>query len=185
MNTKGNLRAQRTQRKISEAYLALVTAEPDARVKVVDLCQRAGINRATFYAHYSDVEEVAEDVQATIMESLSGILDIGNLTTRKLSDAFTQILKLIRNNKKFFYHVFVMENAASTLNVLGQAQILEKIMEARDKSIDERKFEYQMDFFNGGMASLVKLWLKKDCKTPISVLVEILNEKIQDYYEVA
>ena len=59
VNTKNNRRSQLTHRKIQDTYLQLVTAQPDKRVKVIDLCKLAKINRATFYAHFYDVEEVA------------------------------------------------------------------------------------------------------------------------------
>jgi AcrR family transcriptional regulator len=172
-NTKNNLRYQATETKIKQAYLTLITKAPDRRVKVIDLCQTAAINRATFYAHYYDVEAVAEAIQQGMMGEL-----VEALKAADLQQVFTEVLKLIKAQQTFFYHVFVTERSAKSIDVL---QALAPQIEAARQKSASKFFNYQLAFFNGGMASLFQQWLQEDCQTPIPVLVELLMSKVNGF----
>lgn len=172
-NTKNNQRYQDTDTKIKQAYLDLITKEPNRRVKVIDLCQTAVINRATFYAHYYDVDAVAENIQQTMMGEL-----VDALQAADLQQVFTEVLKLIKAQRTFFYHVFVTERSAKSIDVL---QALAPRIDAARTMSGSRLFNYQLAFFNGGMASLFQAWLQEDCQTPIPVLVELLMSKVNGF----
>lgn len=57
-------RIRRTQQALHEALEALLREQGYAVTTVSDITTRAGINRATFYAHYSDKGELFEQVVA-------------------------------------------------------------------------------------------------------------------------
>lgn len=165
-NKKNNQRYQATETKIKQAYLSLAAKHPDKRVKVIDLCAEAAVNRATFYAHYYDVDAVAEAIQRDMMSELTSALKETDLV-----DIFTKVLTLIKANRQFFYHVFVTEQAPGSLDVLRE---LAPRIEAVRTAQSEAMFSYQLTFFNGGMAALFKQWLEEDCRTSISALVAFL-----------
>ena len=59
MNTPNNKRGQETVQKIDEAFITLLQEKLLHEVGVSELCELAQINRSTFYAHYNDVEALA------------------------------------------------------------------------------------------------------------------------------
>ena len=59
MNTPNNKRGQETVQKIDEAFVTLLQEKLLHEVEVSELCELAQINRSTFYAHYIDVEALA------------------------------------------------------------------------------------------------------------------------------
>ena len=73
MNTKNNKRGRDTDEKIVRAMFRVMTRENKAlsSVTVREICQEAGINRSSFYAHYQDVFEVMERVEATMAKGLT------------------------------------------------------------------------------------------------------------------
>ncbi|WP_225047682.1 TetR/AcrR family transcriptional regulator [Lacticaseibacillus kribbianus] len=172
-NTKNNQRYQDPETKIKQAYLHLIAQEPDRRVKVIDLCQTAAINRATFYAHYYDVDAVAEAIQQAMMGEL-----VDALQAADLQQVFTEVLRLIKSQRTFFYHVFVTARSAKSIDVLQTLAPRIEAARARSKS---RLFDYQLAFFNGGLASLFQQWLEQDCRTPIPVLVDLLLSKVSGF----
>src|SRR5215510_15801948 len=47
-------RVKRTRQWITESFMALLQKKTFQAITVQDIAQQAGINRATFYAHFSD-----------------------------------------------------------------------------------------------------------------------------------
>lgn len=65
-------RAARTTLVIQDALQALLEEKPFSNISVQDIAERAKINRATFYAHFSDKYALLEDmIHEPYRESLS------------------------------------------------------------------------------------------------------------------
>ncbi|MER5931152.1 TetR/AcrR family transcriptional regulator [Streptomyces sp. NPDC002054] len=63
----GDPRAARTRAALRQALLAECAERPLASVGVAALVRRAGVGRATFYVHYSGLEELAVDACADVV----------------------------------------------------------------------------------------------------------------------
>lgn len=55
-------RVRRTRKLLEDAYRDLIGEKPYAEVSVLDITERATVNRATFYAHYVDKQDLAVHV---------------------------------------------------------------------------------------------------------------------------
>ena len=58
---KTDLRIVKTNKALYEALLLLMKEKTFEEIKISDLCQKALINRSTFYAHYNDKYELLVD----------------------------------------------------------------------------------------------------------------------------
>lgn len=58
-----DLRIEKTQRSIAQAFLALRAQKPLEKITVKELCQRAMINKSTFYAHYADLYALSDALE--------------------------------------------------------------------------------------------------------------------------
>ena len=54
MSEREDLRVKRTKKALSEAFIKLLESKPLDEITVNELCDVAGVRRATFYKHYSD-----------------------------------------------------------------------------------------------------------------------------------
>lgn len=67
-------RVRVTKTLIRKAFTELLTKKPIQSISIKELCELAGINRGTFYAHYQDIydlrqkieDEMYHDVQRTL-----------------------------------------------------------------------------------------------------------------------
>ena len=87
-------RVRRTRTRLQQAMLELLQ-EKDARsITVRELTQRADVNRGTFYAHYKDVFDLLDQMEAELFERLSSLLssyapeDLQKGLTPLLTDVF-------------------------------------------------------------------------------------------------
>lgn len=68
MEQRKDLRIQKTEKAIREAFLEIRRKLPLEKVKVRDICQLAMINTSTFYNHYRDVLDLSEQLENEILE---------------------------------------------------------------------------------------------------------------------
>ena len=54
MANKEDLRVQRTKKALAEAFMSLLSTKPFDDITINELCDVAGVRRATFYKHYKD-----------------------------------------------------------------------------------------------------------------------------------
>lgn len=73
MGTKvGNIRMTRTRKSLIEAFIELANEKDFEKITVLDLAERAMVNRATFYAHFQDKYEL---IGAIISESATSMIE--------------------------------------------------------------------------------------------------------------
>lgn len=89
-----DLRTERTRRSITNAFLELRKQKPIEKITVKELAELAYINKATFYTHYHDIYDLADQMENEFMESIieelphpESIITDPALATRELADA--------------------------------------------------------------------------------------------------
>lgn len=65
-----DLRVQRTRRSIINAFLELRSKKPLEKITVKELSEKALINKATFYQHFSDIYELSEVLEDEVIEAI-------------------------------------------------------------------------------------------------------------------
>lgn len=75
-----DIRTQKTKRSIYNAFIELRSKKPLEKITVKELCEKAQINKSTFYVYYSDVydlsDKIEDEVISEIMKSLSDTEEI-------------------------------------------------------------------------------------------------------------
>ena len=60
---KLNRNALRSKRLIRQAFISLIKRKPADRITITDIVNEANINRATFYAHYSCLKDLIDEIE--------------------------------------------------------------------------------------------------------------------------
>ena len=85
MEKKKDLRIVRTKKMLHQALIELMKDKTFEEIKVCDICDKAMINRSTFYAHYDDKYELLLDfintLKSEFAEEMSKYID--NLNTKE------------------------------------------------------------------------------------------------------
>lgn len=59
---KDDHRVRLTKMLLHDSMLELMKDRPAGKVTVKELCEKAGVNRATFYAHYPDTYALLDEI---------------------------------------------------------------------------------------------------------------------------
>ena len=68
-------RVQTTKKLLRDALLTLLNEKPLRNITVKELCALAHLNRGTFYAHYADVFDLMEQIEAALEADFFAALD--------------------------------------------------------------------------------------------------------------
>lgn len=67
-------RVRYTKMIIQQSFLSLLRIKPCVKITVTELCQKAEINRATFYKHYLDIPDLMERMEEELLEKFRSVV---------------------------------------------------------------------------------------------------------------
>ena len=107
-----DIRIEKTERAIRNAFLELRAAKPLEKITVKELCSLACINKSTFYSHYEDIYALSQMLESetitTVIKNISSQQESPfkdpDVFTRNLYmagiESFTDQYFVFRNRKK-------------------------------------------------------------------------------------
>ena len=165
-----------TKKKLTNSLLLIIKEKSINDITVLELCQRADINRTTFYKYYKDID----DLVYTIEESLISELEKGiiNIQRNYLITYTGQIIEQIAAHKDI-YTVLLSEN--------GDHKLLRKILSLVHKqSLEEWEkllkkaskddLENINNFIVDGSTGIIENWIKHDCKESPQTIALFINK---------
>ena len=75
---KTDARVRYTQRVLKEALLHILREKPVNKITVKEVCELAQLNRATFYAHYSDCFALLESIENELIDDFGHSLTLSS-----------------------------------------------------------------------------------------------------------
>ena len=183
MNTVNNLRFQETDRRIKDTMLTLMQQKDFHKITVSDICKESGVNRSTFYAHFTDVYDLMKKMQQDTFRDIQDTFKdthAGNYAEYFSADSLTRVLAHIQKNR-LFYRVYLSCGQAVT-DMAGDELFMRHMrpfflsLGFSETDADERRMQYYFRFFFAGMIEVIRLWVESDCiETPEEMAAVILK----------
>ena len=188
MNVKNNRLIRETDEKIIRTVYQMMTQEriPIGKITVREICERTGIHRSTFYAHYQDVYDVVEKVEASMSRQLTETFFRKLDERAPARDCFTEIFAFIRTHREFYIYYLNESRNFGVLQLAGDMiRDRYKAADAQPQLFGARsaeEMEYHGIFFLFGMTAMVRLWLRNGCREEPEALYDLLRRQgaVQD-----
>jgi len=74
-----DLRVQKTLRDLRGAFFALCREKRPEQITVKELCERALVNKATFYTHYHSLDDLVVNLEDEFVSEITGSMDFIDL----------------------------------------------------------------------------------------------------------
>lgn len=178
MAKKENQRIILTKRLLQEGLLRILETKELDKISVTELCRESGINRATFYNHYSSPQDLLSDLELRLTEELSQITH-----NPKFADDISRQIEAVCT--------YYLENARSILILarchadadladvfcdLNNRLRSQHMINIRTNSADEDSAHLISTFLYTGTYHMIREWLVKDIqKTPREITDLILT----------
>ena len=160
MNTSGNRRVQMTKNMIKDALFELLEKKALQKISVRELCEKADINRATFYKYYADVFDLMDEVNRDFMHEANDAIGEGGDNFR---DRMINMMRFAEKKKEVCKLILANSSNNDFLKeIIEQPLIARSITESFQ---DERlkKNPYLTEFIVFGCYHVMLDWIKKDC----------------------
>ena len=90
-----DIRIEKTERAIRNAFLELRAAKPLEKITVKELCSLACINKSTFYSHYEDIYALSQMLESETITTVIKNISSQQESPFKDPDVFTRNYSLI------------------------------------------------------------------------------------------
>ena len=173
-------RVRLTQNLLKNALVQLMQEQHISKISVRALCEVAGINRSTFYVHYTDQYDLLNKVEMEGLDKLNRYLEKQDLNySRPLSvQVLTRILDYVKENFELF-KALLSENCdfAFQKDILELAQVISSQL---NQSLDAKTQEYVKTFSLTGAISMLQKWLQDGMDKPSGQMAEFIIQVL--YY---
>lgn len=179
---------------MDEALIALLEVKDLEYITVKEICEKAGVNRSTFYLHYETIDDLVNEAMESVnkrflsyfMQDAGGVVDTINTKNRKelvfiTKDYLLPYLQFINENKPVYRAAF-RNPKGMQVNVRYRdlkRYILEPILKKFE--VPDTFRPYYIAYYIEGIMAIIKEWLNNDCREPAETIVTIIKECVRPY----
>ena len=168
---------------MDEALLILLETKEFEFITVKEICQKAGVNRSTFYLHYENTTDLLAETIGYINKKINQTFSerIFNIQAANKEDLFfitpkylIPYLELVKENKRIFKlihdkpHLFKNKEFAERLYHDLFNVILTKY------NVPDNIKKYVFTYFTEGVLAVILKWLEYDCQDEIELISETI-----------
>lgn len=135
-----DIRYLRTEKLIFDAFAKLLSEKPYEKITVQDIADEAMINRATFYAHYADKDDLQQGIQKQVLQQMSDMIDAAQIATGER-------VKVKRAEKLLteFYHGLERNSAIAKIVLRSISQ---EVMQENFGRLMHEKYDHLLEKLN-------------------------------------
>lgn len=172
---------------MNEALLSLLEKKDFEYITVKELCNKAGVNRSTFYLHYETMNDLLNEtinmIEKKFYSSFNKDLKIDDLIKKDdkkdlilvTSEYLKPYLHFVFENRKVFKlalkraTLFNSENAFSKMNKEYFIPIMNHF------NINEKIQTFVLMYYCSGLVSIISKWLDNNCQESVDEIIDIMK----------
>ena len=155
--------------RIEKVFVELLQTKELNEISVSDICKRAGLNRTTFYANYTDIYGLADAIRDKLENEVSDLYQEEVMQGFNSND-YLKLFRHIKDNQIFYQTYF-------KLGYDNNYKIITYDTDLACEHFQNRFIEYHMEFFRAGITQIIKLWLKDGCQESPEDMFEIIKSE--------
>lgn len=171
-------RAKYTRQALKDSLIELMKDQSIQKITVKALCEKADINRATFYGHYDNIESLLEEIETDFYNSVKDVFAGSTSLQYDIHSILVQILGSIRDQKELCR---VLVSPYGNKNFLER--LLNMVYERAVAQLEQRfphakkvQLERTYGFFAHGSVNTIVHWIQSGLKeTPEEIATFILG----------
>ena len=173
------------QEAMETAFISLLRKKPLEKISVTELCQKAGVNRSTFYAHYLDVYDLMDQVTNGFIQKMFRdiVVSIGEPDTELVSpNGHPLIIKALQTTLENRDLCQLLVNTRSGISMKLVEEVCQWGHTRYDSFSENRNANYDDSYtmMIGGVIVLWYEWICSDFAAPKEKLAIEITRFIED-----
>jgi len=176
MKKQPELTAQ-TKQNLMEAFWQLYCKEGIEKVSVKEITAKAGYNRSTFYEYFTDVYDVLEQIENSLLPGPQDFppLKLDNSSATPLP--VDTVINIYEKNRKYFV-VLLGENGDPSFQSKLKRSVKDML---KNKLVtegigDNFELDFTLEYILSAMIGVLSYWFSLDTIPPRERLLELLYE---------
>lgn len=173
---------------MDEALLDLLQKKDYEFITVKEVCEKAGVNRSTFYLHYEGMDDLLKESYELICNRFFDQCKPFDITREQAernakSEGFlitpeylVPYLNFVKQNRKVY--ALIMNNASlfgadkTFKKMYGSifAPILDKF------GVPKNNQEYVFAYYMNGVLAVIRTWVKNDCDKAVEEMIGLITD---------
>lgn len=172
---------------MDEALIVLLEKKEYQCITVKDICDKAGVNRSTFYLHYQNIDDLLTETLESYQKALSLEYKEEQFKFTESKESFylftpdyvKPYLEFLKKNQKLYVlaidnpKLFKCDIQFRTL----YAKLFSPIMSRFQ--IPEKEKKYVIAFFITGIHAMINEWLKGGCEESVDFMADMIYKYVR------
>lgn len=169
---------------IRESLFELAKTKPLNKISVKEICEKADVNRCTFYSYYTDIFDLHNKLieefykkQTEVIENAKQVLDkkrgcLDTMTKEDFYLIYHKYFVIIKENHTLYEYIFSY-NTDNKIHADFGKHFFEALSEYLAPAVPEhyrQRFKNSYAFISGGLTALIMQWLARNCDQDIDLL---------------
>ncbi len=177
MNVKNNQRTRISKILFKNALMDLLNEKGTVnKVSVRELCEKAQLNRSTFYAHYNEPKDLLIELENEILDATQKHLKkIGEENDVGAHKYLLSFLEYIKENDKQFRTLLIDSPDTNFRNKFMQQSIIQ-FVENLEIVLDKEYEQYIYSYILNGSTGIILQWIRSSYSTGAEDMCKLLFE---------
>lgn len=158
---KTDARVRYTRKIIQETFLDLLKDKPISKITVKEICDKAEINRGTFYKHYEDCYDLLEKIESEGIQEFEKML--ASIEANGAHAAVIAILNTLRSKSQLIQSIITPMSKQQFIQRLSECCLLyigQWLGPTPAGDCPDAKRNAGFTFLAGGCNSVIQWWLQ-------------------------
>lgn len=169
-----------TAKLMDTALLYLLEKKDFDKITVKEICEKAGVNRSTFYLHYESTEDLLLETVEDLNREFKDCFEMKPLIVDKKSSMLltegylVPYLNFVKNNKR------VLKTIHSKPQLFNAQKVYMKMCTQffypaiNAFNVGEKEKPYIFEFFTKGVVAIIKKWIEKECEDSVDFIIKLI-----------
>lgn len=170
--------AQFTKKAIMQCFIQMLNESPMDKISVVDIAERCGINRNTFYYYYCDIYALVKELFTIEAQHIAE----KELSCATWQEVCLEALEFVRENRRAVYHLFHSNHRDLLEEYLYDVAHLEMVnfvrREAEGMPVKEEDINSLALFYTSALVGLVTRWMLEGMKADVESILDNIGRLI-------
>ena len=175
---------------MDQALLLLLETKEFEFITVKEICQKAGVNRSTFYLHYENTSDLLAEtidlINSKIIETFKkNNIDVINSKKEELyfinKEYLVPYLQFVKQHKRVFKLIHDKPNLFNAQKVFNKMYNEFFTIILSKYGVKEEEKQYIFEFYTQGTLSVVMKWISNDCVESIddisTLIIGLINRQ--------
>lgn len=172
--------AAQTKKNLIDAFWSLYCEKRIEKITVKEITQKAGYNRGTFYEYFSDVYDVLEQIEESLIPSLDELPPV-SMPKVNMGMPLDMFLTLYEQNSKY-YSVLLGDNGdpAFASKLKNSTKPVIQLAFADIHDVDPVELDFILEYVLSAMIGIMSYWFRQDKVLPAENLIALMYDLMEN-----